>query len=80
MRKKIMEEQQKLGARLACRKALVKDKLLDGTKDAGLSAVVVAIILVCIGAILAFLCKDQLSNLISTLSGKAQTEVTKQFG
>lgn len=79
MRKKFLEMQQKIGAQFVCRKAVAKDKIL-AQKDPGFSVVVLSIVILCIGILLAIVSQGAMEDIIDTLSGKAQSQVTKQFG
>lgn len=75
MKNKLLALEQKVGAKLICRKAKAVEKI----KDKGSAEPIIIVAILCVAVALLIFGKPLLQTVLSTLSSKAQNDVTTNF-
>lgn len=75
MKNKLLALEQKVGAKLICRKAKAVEKI----KDKGSAEPIIIVAILCVAVALLIFGKPLLENVFKTLANKAQTGVSDNF-
>lgn len=75
MRNKLLALEQKIGAKLICRKAKAVEKI----KDKGSAEPIIIVAILCVAVALLIFGKPLLQGVLSTLTQRAQDRVTTNF-